>query len=76
MPEVQPVLFRTFDSLHLIEQFECVLKRAGKELPLQVYGKKTRAGVDVLVARHAVCSIISINVAMLIQTAGWGKMRG
>ncbi len=34
-----------------------MLEGAGEQLPLQVNGKKTRAGVDVLVARHAVCSI-------------------
>ena len=39
------------------EVIEGVLEAAGKQLPLQVNGKKTRAGVDVLVARHAVGSI-------------------
>lgn len=39
------------------EVVEGVLKSAGEQLPLQVNGKKARAGVDVLVARHAVGSI-------------------
>jgi hypothetical protein len=34
-----------------------MLERAGKQLPVQVYGKKTRAGVDVFVARHAIGAI-------------------
>jgi len=40
------------------EVTEGVLEGAGKQLPLQVYGKKTRAGVDVFVARHAVGAIM------------------
>ena len=41
----------------MIDQvIECVLKRAGEELPLQVNGKETRAGVEVLVARHRAVS--------------------
>jgi hypothetical protein len=38
---------------------EGVLEAAGEQLPLQVYGKKTRAGVDVFVARHAVGAIMN-----------------
>ena len=33
---------------------ECVLEGAGKELPLEINRQKTRAGVDVFVAGHAV----------------------
>jgi len=39
------------------EVIEGVFEGAGKQLPMQVDGKKTRAGVDVLVAGHAVGSI-------------------
>lgn len=35
------------------EVVECVFEAAGKQLPLQVYGKETRTGVDVFVACHA-----------------------
>ena len=38
------------------EVVEGVLKGAREQLSLQVNGKKTRAGVDVLLARHAVGS--------------------
>ena len=40
------------------EVIQCVFEGAREQLPLQVYGKKTRAGVDVFVARHAVGTIM------------------
>lgn len=33
-----------------------VLEGAGRRLPLTIRGKESRAGVDQLVARHAICS--------------------
>ena len=35
------------------EVIQSMLEGAGEQLPLQVNGKETRAGVDVLIARHA-----------------------
>ncbi len=39
------------------EVIERVFESTGEQLPLQVNDKETRAGVDVLVARHAVYPI-------------------
>lgn len=40
------------------EVIQCVFEAAREQLPLQVYGKETRAGVNVFVARHAVGAIM------------------
>ena len=40
---------------------QCVFKRAGQELPLQIHRKKPGAGVNVFVARHLLLQNISHN---------------
>lgn len=39
-------------NLVVDEVIECVFDGAGKKLPLKINGKKSRAGVDMLVTGH------------------------
>ena len=57
------------------EVIQSMFESAGKQLPLQVNSKETRAGVDVFVAP---CGLFhhKIHAAMLMQMDGSGKMQG
>ena len=58
------------------EVIECVFEAARKQLPLQIYGKETRAGCRCVCSAPCGRCHHVFNDAMLMQAEGWGKMRG